>query len=422
MTLVPETQVLALVRRGIINLLRHFLFSESSGCFSRLIKIVVATIASRKSMSLHIYFCHLAACVISFMIMIIFCRSSIDGSPCATNDRKNINKATQSNSSSVSVLCLMTLAWNPEKKHATYKAWRKKHDNKNIPAFPMCIFQDNSTTWILHFAWEGCCIEKLHIWVTNQLWVSQTRLSHRVTESQSHSRKRIYSCATRFKPLIRFDCPAFGFQIYLQSEFKTISNSIFVMLLISGYINTCISVTEPLVQYAQCDKSWRAIDSYRNSVAFLQNLSYSERCLESFVSILVRSNFWKVIHWLFISVRNASMLTSLLNCSLSLSKCPCYFSVLSLYLSSSLSFCWSGHVLETLSPHHSAANTFFYRSLVFNQVANKVSLGWRSATTSSFNSPNPLLLLWCPSLHLPPISHPPPSPHFDCKYVHRSPV
>ena len=110
-------------------------------------------------------------------------------------------------------------------------------------------------------------------------------------ESQSHSRKRIYSCATRFKPLIRFDCPAFGFQIYLQSEFKTISNSIFVMLLISGYINTCISVTEPLVQNAQCDKSWRAIDSYRNSVAFLQNLSYSERCLESFVNILVRSNF-----------------------------------------------------------------------------------------------------------------------------------
>ena len=141
--------------------------------------------SSRKSMSLHIYFCHLAACVISFMIMIIFCRSSIDGSPCATNDRKNINKATQSNSSSVSVLCLMTLAWNPEKKHATYKAWRKKHDNKNIPAFPMCIFQDNSTTWILHFAWEGCCIEKLHIWVTNQLWVSQTRLSHRVTEQGS---------------------------------------------------------------------------------------------------------------------------------------------------------------------------------------------------------------------------------------------
>ena len=198
------------------------------------------------------------------------------------------------------------------------------------------------------------------------------------------------------------------------------------MLLISGYINTYISVTESLVQNAQCDKSWRAIDSYRNSVAFLQNFSYSERCLESFVSILVRSNFWKVIHWLFISVRNASMLTSLLNCSLSLSKCPCYFSVLSLYLSSSLSFCWSGHVLETLSPHHSAANTFFYRSLVFNQVANKVSLGWRSATISyllsSFNSPNPLLLLWCPSLHLPPISHPPPSPHFDCKYVHRSPV
>ena len=115
MTLVPETQVLALVRRGIIDLLRHFLFSESSGCFSRLIMMVVATIASRKSMSLHIYFCHLAACLISFMIMIIFCRSSIDGSPCATNDRKNINKATQSNSSSVSVLCLMTLAWNPEK-------------------------------------------------------------------------------------------------------------------------------------------------------------------------------------------------------------------------------------------------------------------------------------------------------------------
>ena len=49
MTLVPETQVLALVRRGIINLLRHFLFSESSGCFSRLIMMVVAMILLGKA-------------------------------------------------------------------------------------------------------------------------------------------------------------------------------------------------------------------------------------------------------------------------------------------------------------------------------------------------------------------------------------